>query len=147
MKEIFEAIATTLMFEFHYARQDFFNWVDHPTGLALDQIHLFVDPVITEPITEPSAGGEIIGRTYSGRFMILRNSDLDEEYDDTAGGDGKYQLYIQPLKDSVESGAFRFEIDCTFRLLVEKWQILEVINQFSENFDGVLVNYQVKDFI
>lgn len=150
MKEILEAIAATLSWQFHYGREDFLNWVDSPTGLPVDQIHLFVDPVVTETITEATPGGQLRGRRYTGFFMVLRNSDLDEEYDDTAGGDGKYQMYIRPLRDSVElsnTGTFRYEIDCTFRLLVEKWRILEVINQFSENWDGVMVEYQVVDWI
>lgn len=141
MKEIFQAIATSLGWNFDYGRKDFHNWREVVPGDM--ENYLFVDPIIRKPVY--GQGGGLTSRTYSGHFMILRNSDLDEEYDDTAGADGKYQLYIEPLIQEVETGVFWFEINCTYDLLIE-WEITEIINVFSENYDGILVKYKFTDY-
>lgn len=145
-KEILEATAITLGWEFDYGREDFHNWAHKLPAFAEDQIYMFVDPITDEAVYEQSSLGGYTANRYSGRLMILRNSDLDEEYDDDAGGDGKYQLYIEPLKTAVKTGVFNFEIRCTYGLVIERWEVIEVINMFSENFDGILLNYQVLDY-
>lgn len=141
MKEIFEQIATDLGWNFEYSRTDFQNLRMNEPGDF--QNYLFVDPI--ERGTIRGEGGGLEARVYSGKFMILRNSDLDEEYDDSAGGDGKYQRYIQDLITEIETGDFYNEISCAYSLRSEM-SAIEVVNVFSDNFDGILVTYKFTDY-
>lgn len=54
--------------------------------------------------------------------------------------EGKYERYIKRCKEEVMkiANAFCWEYD------ILQWRMLEVINLYDTNFDGVLVNFQIK---
>lgn len=136
MKEVLQQIANNNGWAFEYGRQDYNNL----EGQSRKEFYLFLDvPEVSVTFDDYSAP---IRHTYSGRFMLLKHSDFDRMYDSQMGNDateGKYEQYIKPCKEEVMKIANAFCGDYS----IASWRIIEVINQFSNNFDGVIVNYQV----
>lgn len=129
MFEILQQIALNNDYIFSYARQDFQNLYDEMTT---DKIHLFVDP-ITQDTSFSDAGTET--NTYSGKFMLLVSSDIDEDYEQ------KYTNNIKPLMvDAVQ--AIKNELICG-EVTINKFTQVEVINLFDFNLDGILITYSI----
>lgn len=110
----------------------------------IDKIYFLLDPVITdEPnVSEFGGDGDI---TYSLRFLLLVQSDLDNVYFEQKNqleGEGKYEKNILPLKTDLKE--FKDVIDCS---VYERsgWRILEGINMLSTNFDGLIVTTTLKE--
>ncbi len=59
---------------FEYSRADYQNLYDEMDN---GKIHLFVDPIVIDSSFSDS-GNET--KTYSGKFMLLLSSDVDEDY-------------------------------------------------------------------
>jgi hypothetical protein len=127
--EFFKNIAEFNGFAFEYSRSDYQNLYDEMTT---DIIHLFVDPIIIDS-TFSDSGHET--KTYSGKFMLLVSSDIDEDYKQ------KYLDNIKPIIDSAIQ-VVKDDLRCA-DYDISKFQTLEVINLFDFNLDGVLVNYNV----
>ncbi|TRX34958.1 hypothetical protein FNW52_12515 [Flavobacterium sp. ZT3R18] len=96
------------------------------------KVHLFVDPITIDSSFSDS-GYET--KTYTGKYMLLVSSDIDEGYKD------KFDNNIRPLitnsnqfvKDSILCSDYQ----------INKFQTMEVINLFDFNLDGVLVTYSI----
>lgn len=129
MYEFFKNIAEFNGFAFEYSRSDYQNLYDEMTT---DKIHLFVDPIIIDSSFSDS-GHET--KTYSGKFMLLVSSDVDEDYKQ------KYLDNIKPIIDSATQ-IVKDDLRCADYDIL-KFQTIEVINLFDFNLDGVLVNYNV----
>lgn len=133
MYEIIKAIAAANNWPFTYARKDFQNLFDGTEQLNVS--HIFLDPVETE--YKPNDTNIDESKVYSGHFMILYSSGIDEQDYDT-----RYQNYIKPiitgdletLKDSI-----RCDYDVEFNL----WKTTEIINALDYNFDGLIVTYNI----
>lgn len=94
--------------------------------------------------------------TYSGRYMILLKSDstLDEVYDAQQSvdpDDGKWRKRIRPIIESFGGNTSLIDqmmnaLTCYngLELIPQSQSIVEVINMFDENRDGVLVEYKWK---
>lgn len=129
MYELLKDLAAANNWVFEYSRSDYQNIYD---GMEISKIHLFADP-ITIDSQFSDTGNET--KTYTGKFMLLVSSDIDEDYLT------KYVDHIKPLitdstqiiKDSILCSDFD----------INKFQTLEVINLFDVNLDGVLVNYSI----
>ncbi len=81
--------------------------------------------------------GEIESFVYSGSFMLLYSSDIDEKsYND------RYVKYIKPIIDS-QIEIIENDLICEQEATIEEWKEVEVINLFDQNFDGILVTYRV----
>jgi len=133
MYNILKTICTTKSFPFVYARRDFQNLYDEVEQKNVP--HLFLDPVIIEDVVNDM--NVIEGKIYSGEFMLLVSSDIDEEsYDE------RYQNHIKPLVDS-EVEAIKEEIRCGQGVKFNLWRTIEVINVFDYNFDGLIVSYNI----
>lgn len=131
MYDILKQIATDNSYGFTYARKDFQNLHD---VVETVNPHIFLDPVQTD-----KAFGEynqVERKTYTGSFMILLSSDIDEDYDT------RYQTYIKPLIDTA-LGTISTAISCDESLQLTNWRETEVINVFDYNMDGILVTYTV----
>jgi hypothetical protein len=128
--EFLKAIAEANDWVFEYARTDFQNLAD----IEYDKVHLFVDPISTESKFSDS-GSETL--TYSGKFMLLLSSDVDEEYQD------KYEQHIKPL--FAGAGALLKDAFACSDYQLNLYKSLEVINLFDQNFDGLLITYSITD--
>lgn len=130
MYDFFKNTAELNSWVYEYARNDYQNlYNENITG---GTVHLFVDPVTTDS-TFSDTGFE--QKSYSGKFLMLLSSDVDEEYED------KYNDYIKPLINGALQ-TLKDTIICA-EFDVNKFQVLEVINLFDYNLDGVLVNYNL----
>ncbi|MDI9257280.1 hypothetical protein [Flavobacterium sedimenticola] len=131
MFETFKNIADSNNWYFEYGRQDYHNLYQDVTSGGT--IHFFLEPIITDSIFSDS-GYETL--TYSGKFMLFVSSDVDETYTD------KYNNHIKPIIENslktVKNSLLCNQFD------INKFQVLEVINVFDTNVDGVLVNYSLK---
>jgi hypothetical protein len=144
--EKLRAITTGLGWIFHYGRRDFQNLVE--TDDELDaKCYFFLDPVSRKK--KYSASGTFSGETdYSGYFMLLTKSDLDEIYDgqkDQNLNDGKWLKHIEPKITALMS-SFDEAIVCDDDLQMVFSDITDVINVFDENLDGILVNFTIKQY-
>lgn len=133
MKEIAEAFAAAQGWEFDYGRQDFHNLKE--AAVQQDVSHLFLDPVNIEKKRNDSGNVEAV--IYSGSFMLLYSSKLDE-----GGYNERYESYIKPII-STQVELFEENLICEQEATLETWRIVEVINVFDDNFDGVLVTYKI----
>lgn len=136
MKEKLQQIARNNGWSFDYGRDDYSNLERSEDK----EFYLFLDPI--EELVRFEEGAQEVGRTYSGRLLLLMVSDYDRVYDDQEGNmpsEGKYEKYIKRCKEEVMkiTDAFCWEYD------ILQWRMLEVINLYDTNFDGVLVNFQI----
>lgn len=136
VKDAFKNIADDLGWGFEYARRDYQNLADitdfiystsknYNTG----ETFMFIDPIVRSPHNT--------GTTYSGNMMILTNSDLDGMYDD------KFEAYIRPLLNIV-LGSFKNKLLCDFD--INLWRVIEVVNFFDFNADGVSIQFEIKGY-
>ena len=111
--------------------------------LTEGEIYFLLDPVKESDIGVSEFGGE--GEIeYSGTFMILVKSDLDNVYHTQQGQDkalGRYNKNIKPLKTSLNE--FKDVIDCS-DYERQLWEKIEIINELDVNFDGLSVVYKFK---
>jgi len=110
--------------------------------LTEGEIYFLLDVVKEAELPSEFSG---IGATeYSGTFMIIVKSDLDNVYHTQQGqkkAEGRYNKNIKPLKTSLN--LFREVIDCSdYERLA--WEKIEVINELDVNFDGLSVVYKFK---
>lgn len=130
MYEFLKNIANANDWIFEYGRPDYLNVAD---DIEVDKTYLFLEPIQIDSKFSDS-GNEI--KSYSGKFMLLLSSDIDEDYLT------KYENYIKPLiddslmkiKDSFACSDFQ----------INSFKTLEVVNLFDGNVDGLLVNYQAE---
>lgn len=139
MKNRFQEIATEHNWYFDYGRKDFHNLETAPNG---QEFYLFLDPIEETKKFDDFSNEE--NTTYSGRFLLVLKSDFDRTYNDQSKNnedEGKYQLYIKRCKEELKKIPQAFMCDDIY---IKQWKIYEVINELSDNFDGVLVNYVIE---
>ena len=131
-----ETLATARGWTFINARRDYQNLqqlvnfiADSMEGVGVGETFLFLDPVIRGKKTT-----EFI--TYTGNFMVLTKSDLDE----TTYADRKIK-YIDPVIE-IMYGAFYNNLRCDFKVL--EWNSIEVINEFDLNGDGISMKFKLE---
>jgi hypothetical protein len=129
MYELLKDLADLNGWVFEYSRSDYQNLYDEMTN---DKLHLFVDP-ITIDSTFSDSGTE--SKSYSGKYMLLVSSDIDETYKD------KYINHIKPIIDTAAT-VIKQSFICD-ESTINKYSQVEVINIFDFNLDGVLVTYNV----
>lgn len=133
MYEILKALATANNWVFEYGRHDFNNLFEASEQKNVS--HIFLDPVEIRDVDNDSGVTE--QKVHSGSFMILYSSDIDEKtYDD------RYQDYIKPIVTG-DLKTIKSEIRCNYEVKFDLWKIIEVINIFDYNFDGVICTYQL----
>jgi len=135
--ELFREVAESFDWIFDYGRKDFHNLIDDGTN---GKWHFFLDPVVDDTNSQFAI--------YEGYFMVLSIADLDQNYDNQKGTspeDGKWLQNIKPKKDFLKT-KFRDKLECA-DLEILRYRMTEVINFFDDNMDGVLVNFQIKQFL
>ena len=129
MYDFFKYIADTNGWGFEYGRADYQNL---EREIEANKVYLFADPIIIDSKFS-DLGSETL--SYSGQFMLLLSSDVDEAYED------KYNDYIKPLlTDGLQ--ILKDDMACS-DYQITTFRVIEVINLFDQNFDGVLVSYSV----
>ena len=135
-KNKFEEIATAEGWGFIHARRDFQNLMDAAAfvadsveGYGPGETVMVLDPIKRRALKDGA------GILYSGHVMILTKSDFDGTYDE------KYNLNVAPLINKVMK-----ELPARLRCIydVEDWSVIEVINVFDFNADGLSVSFNLK---
>jgi hypothetical protein len=133
MKEILEEIAAESNYIFEYARRDHLNLFDDVSNDLVP--HLFVDPIIEDEVHDDM---NVLEQTnYSGNFMFVMSSDLDEE-----SYAFRYENYIKPLR--VELKKLKDSVSCGYEVTFKQWRIVEVINMLDQNMDGLVVSFNIE---
>jgi hypothetical protein len=133
-----------LGWKFFYGRRDFQNLVETESENDA-KYYFYLDPVTRDKLY--SKAGLPLGETeYEGRFMLLTNSDLDQEYDaqtdERTNEEGKWLTHIKPKLEKVY-GDFESKLVCE-DIEIKRMQSTDVINMFDGNMDGILVNFKFK---
>ena len=136
---LFETYCTNNSIFFSYGRSDYQNLVQSDS--IAEKIYLFLDPVTRLKSFSEFGGNGLI--TFSGQFLLLIKGDLDKPYYETAqaGVSGKYEDNILPLLNT-HLQAFEDYLNCT-EYQVNQWQILDAINIYDANMDGLIVTYNL----
>lgn len=135
MYDLLKQIATDNDYVFLYARKDYQNLFNEIELTSTP--HLFVDPIVITSSFDDNGNED--SRKYSGSFMILLSSDIDEEDYDT-----RYQNHIKPIATgAVET--IKTAIKCDTEMIIDVWQSVEVINYTDYNLDGVIITYQITE--
>lgn len=139
MYDILKQVSEDQLLAFTYARKDFQNLYDE----VEDNVpHIFLDPVQTQE--EYDEYFNVTGRTYSGSFVLVLSSNIEEGDYNT-----RYVKYIKPiledklraLRRGIISNQYNSAVQC---LHIKSWNTTEVINLFDYNMDGVLVNFTIQ---
>lgn len=135
LKKQIKAQAESLGWHFVYARRDYqnlsevLNFIDDALeGYGIGETFLFMDPIRYD-------GTKTDGIVYSGTFMVLTKSDIDDDYE------SKCEKYIDPLKELM-FGSFKNKLRCDFT--IQGWNAIEVINVFDLNADGLSITFNLK---
>lgn len=137
LKYSLEAIANHFHWKVVYARRDYQNLTDvtdfiYSTSQSYEtgETFMLIDPIIRHP--------HETGITYTGNLMILTNSDLDtESYEE------KFENYIRPLL-AIVLGRMKSNLLCNYD--INLWRVIEIINFFDFNADGVSINFELKGY-
>lgn len=133
MYEILKALSAAKSWIFEYGRTDFQNLFEAAEQKEVS--HIFLDPVKIGKNRNDS--GEVESIVYSGNFMLLYSSDIDEKsYND------RYEKYIKPIV-STQIELIEDNLICEHEANIETWEIVEVINMFDYSLDGILVTYRI----
>lgn len=134
MYDKLKSIAETNNWVFTYARKDYSNLYDEDIDVNIP--HLFVDPIELDEIFDEYNNVE--STNYNGSFMLLLSSDIDEE-----DYNSRYQKYIKPIiNTSLQS--IKDELQCE-EITIQSWRVVEVIDVFDFNLDGVLVTFSINE--
>ena len=133
MYDFLKAIAVANNWIFFYGRSDFENLFNEDEQKGVE--HIFLDPVKIKEIN--SDFGVVEKLNYSGSFMVVLSSDIDEIDYDT-----RYQNYIKViLQNAIPT--IKESLRCDYQAFFDNWESLEVINVLDYNFDGVIITYSV----
>lgn len=136
ISDVFENYATSQSWGYEYARRDYQNLIDATNfvadaidGYGVGETIMIVDPVRRSPHSN--------GITYTGSFMVLTKSDLDDDYA------SRKTKYIDPLLEILLKN-MNNKLACSFD--VNQWEAIEVINMLDWNADGLLITFNLKGF-
>lgn len=139
--DIFRGYAEGLGWLFSYGNSANRNLI--VSNLIVEQKYFLLDTITRSKSNSEFGGtGEI---TFSGSFMLVVKSDLDNVYDNQKQQDrikGKYTKNIKPL---LETDLVLFEnlVNCS-QYEITSWSIVDAVNALDLNTDGVVVTFTVK---
>lgn len=133
MYDLLKNISTTNNWDFTYAKRDWANLYDEVEN---GKVKIFLDPVETNYTY--GEYNQVYSKTYTGSFLILLSSDIDDgDYEQ------RYIDYIKPLitgaSDTLKNSLLCEEIN------IGSWREQEVINIFDFNLDGLIVTYSITE--
>lgn len=136
---ILQNLAESNQLEYHYGKKAALNLLDGSAEAG--KIYLLHE--FTNRKSEyNSSGTKIIATNYEGKFFLVKQSSLDEQYfvESNALLPCKYSLSIEPLLDlfvTLGNG-----LACTGSV-VTQWDNIDVTDALDANMDGLLCSYKV----
>lgn len=137
--DIFQDYANTLEWFFSYGNDENKNLIY--SDLDTSKKYLLLDPVRRKKAFSEFGGSGI--SNYSGRFLLVVKSNIDQSYYKNEDGvlSGKYIENIKPLINT-EITKLEDLINCSdYR--IDNWDLIDVSNLFDINLDGILVNFSI----
>ncbi len=113
------------------------------SDLEPDKLYFLMDTIVRDKTFGEFGGtGDV---TFTGNFMLVVKSDLDNVYDNQKGvafTDGKYEKNIRPI---IETSLVSFEdyVNCS-DYEITAWSFIDAVNMLDANLDGVIVTFTVK---
>jgi hypothetical protein len=110
----------------------------------LNKIYLFLDPVTRR--SERTITGGLKSKLFSGNFGLLVKSNLDAPYFEEMNNNeniSKYTNNIEPLLLELEN--MQSDFSCSNLEIIE-WSEIDIKDFLDENYDGVVVSYQVRSY-
>lgn len=133
MYDILKEFSLNNNIPFDYGRHDFLNLFNEIEQKNIP--YIFLEPVTTSEKRNDT--NIVIEREYSGNFMILFSSDIDEE-----SYTSRYEKYIKEALGSILIN-LEIELSCKYYAKFLTWKKTEIINIFDYNMDGIIVNYNI----
>ena len=112
--------------------------------LNTNQIYFFLDPVTRR--SERTVSGAVKSKIFIGNFGLLVKSNLDSPYFQEMNNlenISKYTMNIEPLLKKLED--MQRDFGCS-RLEVLEWSEIDIKDFLDENYDGVIVTYQIRGY-
>jgi hypothetical protein len=136
--EILEQHSATLNWIFSYGNKANQNLMQ--ATLVPNKIYLILDPVKRKrAFSEFGGTGDT---TFTGSFLLLRASTIDQMYYEGQGTErGKYKenirgilgFYLESLEAILNCGDLK----------INDWSIVDIVDVFDFNADGVVVTYNI----
>jgi hypothetical protein len=130
LPQLFENICIELGYIFSYGNNANKNLIDN--GFNKDDVYFLLDPISRNKTKSEFSGNGLM--TYSGNFMFVMNSELNENYND------KYKYNILPLLSKLED--FEYKIECN-NYQINNWDSTEIIDFLDANFDGFIISFNI----
>jgi len=128
---------------FSYGNASNRNLLGDQEGFQSNKLYFLLDTITRVPTFSENGGrGDI---SFSGNFMLVVKSDLDQIFDnqkEQVYTDGKYEKNIRPI---IETNLVAFEdyINCS-DYEITSWSFIDAVNVLDLNLDGVIVTFTVK---
>lgn len=136
--EVFEDKSTDLGWTFSYGNKANQNLIQG--DLVADKVYFLLDPVKRRrAFSEYGGTGDT---AFSGSFLLLRASTIDQQYYEGQGTEkGKYKENIKPLLQT-EIVKLEDVLNCE-DYKINEWSIIDVVDVFDFNADGIIVTYNI----
>ena len=129
--------------KFSYGNEANINLLGDEDAFEADKLYFLLDTIKRDPeFSEFGGTGEV---EFSGNFMLVIKSDLDNIYDNQKEVDyteGRYEKNIRPIIET-DLVLFQDYVNCS-DYEITSWSILDGINLLDINLDGVIVTFTVK---
>lgn len=143
MKDIvrmLEGIALDSSLIYHYGRKAALNLLD---GSADADTTYLLHEFTNRKSEYNDSGTQIVAANYEGKFFLVKQSDLDQNYFAETGTQetSKYTLHIEPLLEVFKTIGNR--LSC-LGIEVNQWDNIDVTDALDANMDGLLCTYKLR---
>ena len=129
---------------YHYGKKSTLNIIDKGSLYSKDTNTIYFLHEFRKGIAEKnSTTSQIKSMLYTGKFFLVKNSDLDlQNYQEVGTLEtSKYKVNIEPLLNTYET--FINSFGCSDIEVLES-DFIDVTDALDNNMDGLLVSYKVR---
>ncbi len=141
---IFDDYCTRNQLKYHYGKKSTLNIIDKGSLYSKDTDDIYFLHEFCKRIGEKNkTTGQIKSMLYTGKFFLVKNSDLDlQNYQEVGSLEtSKYKVNIEPLLQIYQD--FINSFGCSDIEVLES-DVIDVTDAFDNNMDGILTNYKVR---
>ncbi|MCO6147516.1 hypothetical protein [Flavobacterium sp. NRK1] len=137
---ILENIALSNNLNYHYGKKAALNLLD---GSADANITYLLHEFTNRKSEYNDSGTLIVAANYEGKFFLVKQSDLDQNYFSETGEQetSKYTQNIEPLLQVFKT--IGNSLACQ-GIEVNQWDNIDVTDALDANMDGLLCSYKLR---
>jgi len=137
---ILEGIALNNNLTYHYGKKAALNLLD---GSAEAENTYLLHEFTNRKSEYNDSGTMIIAANYEGKFFLVKQSDLDQNYFAESGEQetSKYTQHIEPLLETFKT--IGNSLAC-LGIEVNQWDNIDVTDALDANMDGLLCSYKLR---